>query len=512
MKTEKKQKIHVFKPTPEDFAQLRDPNYGEQLIKDLLKQYEENDSALHEYLKPWYRISKEAKFVYPSQGLLTTPHDYLDYQSFQMLPQEKIVKTLRMRRFFLEMYNHPYRIAQLDKVNKSKFIPVPKVESKVMDSALKNGLALAIGDLGAQVVGAGKERVSRTDRYSAGPFVKLGRQARTYFVGSASPDVWNSTPAIATMAASHCLACIPRNGLTYDIQRQTDLAVEVFVWLDRLADQILTGRKDKAKVLKYWKNNVMGALEANPEKALVRAKALYKVGVRVFRVYSPEPGVGPIETVKALRKKYGNEIEIFSGQLVGVEQAKLVEEAGADGVFVGIGGGGRCITGVRSGSVIDWPELVWKLRGEINIPIVVEGGASDHVAVTLLLGATGIGVSRVVSGGTIESPGGALYATNGEGKLFKPYGGEASARTKYVDGKTMPFGIPTFVEGETTKAQMSYVKYVHPTLTYNLHLLIEDAILALVFRGSQDIHELQAINPSPLRRNTSIGEFQKNTH
>ena len=140
---------------------------------------------------------------------------------------------------------------------------------------------------------------------------------------------------------------------------------------------------------------------------------------------------------------------------------------------------------VRSGSAIDWPELVWKLRGEINIPIIVEGGASDHVATTLLLGASGISVSRVVAGGTIESPGGLLYCSDDSGKLFKPYGGEASARTKYLDGKLLPFTIPSFVEGETTKAELSYIKNVHPTLTYNLHVLIEDAILAMVFRGAK---------------------------
>jgi len=193
-------------------------------------------------------------------------------------------------------------------------------------------------------------------------------------------------------------------------------------------------------------------------------------------------------------------------------KAQKLEAAGADGLFVGIGGGGRCITGIRSGSAIDWPELVWRLRGQIKIPVIAEGGASDHIAVSLLLGASGISVSRVVAGGTIESPGGALFCADAHGHLFKPYGGEASARTKYLDGKLLPFDIPAFVEGETTEARMTYVKFVYPTLTYNLHLLIEDAILALVFRGANDTRQLQALNPSPLRWITSSGNFAMNTH
>lgn len=493
----------------ESFEKLRESSYGESHIKEILSVRE---SKTGEYLERWLSFSKESDEVYPSQGLLLTPYDFLEVKSLTLLPQQEMIETLRMRRYFLELFNHPYRLEQLERVTKSKFTPPPMVKSLAMETAITQGLALSVGDMGSAVVGADKKRISRKDRYAQGPFVKLGRQARTPFVGSASPDVWNSAAAIATMAASHCLAAIPRNGLTASIKRQTDLAKEVFEWLDNIAENLLGKRRDKKKVLGLWRNNVMGTLESNQAKVMDRARSLYAVGVRAFRVYSPEPGIEVVETVAKLRKEFGNKIEIFAGQVVGVSQAEKLQSLEVDGIFVGIGGGGRCVTGVRSGSAIDWPELVWKMRGRVKVPIIVEGGASDHVAVTLLLGATGIGVSRVVSGGTIESPGGALFCVNGEGLLFKPYGGEASARTKYLDGKMQPFGIPSFVEGETTKAMKSYVKFVNPTLTYNLHLLLEDAILAMVFRGVSSIEELHRLDPSPLRQITSSGEFQRRSH
>lgn len=492
-----------------DFELLRQADTGKQKIKLLLK---EAESDLAAYLTPWNELSKENSHVYPSQGLLLTPYDYLKYQSLSQLPQETIVKTLRLRRLFLELFNHPYRISFLSQINSQKFTAPKMVISTAMDWAQKTGMSISIGDLGAAICGAGKDRVSRTQRFARGPFIKLGRQARHIFVGSASPDVWNSSPAIATMAASHCLAGIPRNGVLSSVDRQAAVAKETFVWLNEMAKQILKGRADAAYVKKAWRHNVMGTLEASPEKALIRASALYGAGVRVFRVYSPEPGSGPVVTVQALREEFGSRIEIFAGQVVEVDQGIALQQAGADGLFVGVGGGGRCITGVRSGSAIDWPELVWKLRGQINIPVIAEGGASDHIAVSLLLGASGISVSRAVAGGTIESPGGTLFCSDSHGRLFKPYGGEASARTKYLDGKLLPFDIPSFVEGETTKANMSYVKFVYPTLTYNLHLLIEDAILALVFRGVDDLAQLQALDPSPLRWITSVGDFVRNTH
>ena len=493
----------------DDFDKYRDAESGKNLIKAKLKPLEDK---LDDYLAEWHKLSREDSHVYPSQGILHTPFDYLDCKGHQLLAHEQIVKTLRMRRFFLELYNHPYRMHYLHEVNSQKFVPPPKVGSLTMESSAAAGLSLSVGDLAAAVMGAEKERVSRNERFAQGPFVKLGRQARHLFVGSESPDVWNSAPAIATMAALHCLSALPRNGVTSDLKRQTDLAREVFTWLRNMADEILAGRPDKKEVLKLWLGNVTGALEANTEKALKRAEALYAAGVRSFRIYSPEPGTGPVETVKALKKRFKNTVEIFSGQITSVDQARAAEAAGADGIYVGIGGGGRCITGVRSGSVIDWPELVWKLRGEINIPVIVQGGASDHIAVTLLLGASGVGVSRVVSGGTIESPGGALYCIDSRGKMFKPYGGEASARIKYLDGKLLPFDIPAFVEGEISKALLSYISHVFPTLTYNLHLLNEDAILALVFRGVNKLEELHALDPSPLRQMTNSGQFQQNSH
>jgi len=493
----------------EDFFKLRSATEGKKIIKKELKSFEKNTEK---YLSSWMAFSKRAEHVYPSQGLLITPHDYLSYESMQMLPQEKIVKTLRLRWFLLSQFNHPYRIHYLKQVNNKKFAPPKQVSCPTIEKSVKEGLSLSIGDLGASVTGADKPRSSRNERYAQGPFVKLGKQARSLFVGSASPDVWNSAAAIATMAASHCMASIPRNSITSDPVRQADLAKETFVWLDNLANRILKNSPDKKMILNMWKNNVSGTLDASPEKAIVRAKLLYKNGVRTFRVYSPEPGTGPVDTVKELRRIYGDKIEIFTGQIIDVEQALRAQKAGADGIYVGVGGGGRCITGVRSGSVVDWPELVWQLRGKLKIPIIVEGGASDHVSVALLLGASGISVSRVVSGGTIESPGGCLFCSDNNGRLFKPYGGEASARTKYTDGKLLPFNIPSFVEGETTKAEMSYVKFVYPTLTYNLHLLIEDAILTMVFRNVQNLEELHKIDPSPLRKNTSFGNFQRKTH
>jgi len=105
-----------------------------------------------------------------------------------------------------------------------------------------------------------------------------------------------------------------------------------------------------------------------------------------------------------------------------------------------------------------------------------------------------------------------LYCINENGKYFKPYGGEASSRTKYLDDKMLPFGIPSFVEGKTRVSYMNHLPYGAPTIPFNIFSLTEDIILSLVFRGVTSLSEFQNLDPSPLRvKSESAGRLQ-NTH
>jgi hypothetical protein len=484
------------------FEDLLNSPQAEEYIREKLASYEQN---VDEYLRPWRRESVES--AYPSQGLIRTQYDDLDYAGQVLFPEERMTEILRVRTYLLEIFNHPDRVQALYRETQTEYPKLPAIQSAAIESMQQQGTAISIGDLGAAVMypQGRSDRISRKKRLMEGPFVKIGRSAHSPFVGSAMPDVFGSVPAIATMAASHSLVCLPRNACFVDINRQADLASAAMDWLR--AEPILDGRPDRAALLELWQSNIIGTVEASPDKALRRAEALYKRGVRKFRPYSPEPGPGPEQTTAALRKAFNSDVELFVGQIVNVDQALRVEEAGADALYVGIGGGGRCKTGPRSGTVIDWPELIWALRGQTRLPIIVEGGASEYVAETLLAGASGIGVSRMAAGGTIESPGGGKFFADSRGKLFKPYGGEASARTKVLEGKMLAFGIPMFPEGETSPA---FATQQHPTITLNLYHLCEAAVLALVFRGVSDIHSLQCIDPSPLRVKTTAGaEIQK---
>ena len=395
--------------------------------------------------------------------------------------------------YYLELFNHPERIARLRETQPSE---PPKKQFKML-FLIANlfNQALSINQLALSPQGHEKKRVSRSERFINGPFAMLGDQPRSLLAGSANPEVWGSIPAIAHMVQTHSLCGLPRDGLFLDVKRQVDLAKGVFEWLEK--SPVLVGRnEDEAReLLTLWHHNVVGVLEVDTQKGLKRAEALYEAGVRTFRPYSPEPGSDLVTFVSALREleksRAWEHIEIFAGQTVSVEQALELEKAGATGLYVGIGGGGRCKTGVRSGVAIDWPMLIWKLRGKSHIPVIIEGGASDYIAQTLAVGGSGIGVTRIVAGGTTESPGGLLYYLNGDGRLFKPYGGEASGRVKSLAGKVGPLGIIPYEEGEVDKAFMQYGRGNMPTLLSRAYFLNGDAILAYVYQNARNLKEFQ---------------------
>ncbi len=526
------------------------PEVADRYILDRVEALQQNgwwDWLMDEYER---ESSADPDQAYPSQGLRSTEYDGPDLADADevRLDDHTFEATLHGWLYYLELFNHPDRLAHLFAASQRAFTPPRRVALNPIFMAAKlTRRAISIDELALHAQGAEKSRTQRKKRFEEGPFVRLGRQARMPLVGSANPEVWGSAPAVASMAMAHCLVGIPRDGVFKKIGQQVDLFKKAWEWLDR--SPILAGRAEADELLAFWRRNLMGVLEADgkvdrqatparldgwqplPDAELLqtlglsgrtvrRALALYRAGARTFRIYSPEPGAEPLEALfalRALQRKLGWEpVEIFVGQVVSVEQALALQRAGADGIYIGIGGGGRCITGLRGNLAIDWPQLVWELRGRLRIPIIVEGGASENIGASLALGVTGIGVTRIVGGGTIESPGGRRYlrfrSGPDQGKLFKPYGGEAAARMKAMGGKVGPLGTIPYVEGETTTAELPVGRGNMATLMQRLFLLAGDTIMALVFQNFESIQEMQNRGPASLRHVSPMERLRRGTH
>src|SRR5512133_2059586 len=100
-----------------------------------------------------------------------------------------------------------------------------------MEKALRDDFFLSVRDLGLVIIGSDGHRIARRQLLQNGPFIKLGKYARIPFSGGAMPDIFGAPAALATMAACHALACIPRNGAFSDMNRQADLAQAAWNWL-----------------------------------------------------------------------------------------------------------------------------------------------------------------------------------------------------------------------------------------------------------------------------------------
>ena len=192
-----------------------------------------------------------------------------------------------------------------------------------------------------------------------------------------------------------------------------------------------------------------------------RVPALVEAGADILCIDSSE-GYSEWQalTLKWIRERYGNDVKVGAGNVVGAEGFRFLAEAGADFVKIGIGGGSICITREQKGigrgqasAVID----VAKARDEyfeetgIYVPICSDGGIvyDYHMTLALAMGADFLMLGRYFARFD-ESPSARL---NINGNYVKEYWGEGSNRarnwTRYDLGGTasMKFeeGVDSYV-------------------------------------------------------------------
>ncbi len=169
---------------------------------------------------------------------------------------------------------------------------------------------------------------------------------------------------------------------------------------------------------------------------------------------------GVIETVKMLKERYGDKIDIVAGNIATPEAAKALLNAGADAIKIGIGPGSICTTRVVAG--VGVPQLTavyntYKTVGE-EIPVISDGGIrqSGDVGKALAAGAASVMMGSVLAG-TKESPGEKIWH---QGRTYVVYRGMGSlesmkssmaSRERYGqsevddDNKLVPQGIEGMV-------------------------------------------------------------------
>ena len=135
---------------------------------------------------------------------------------------------------------------------------------------------------------------------------------------------------------------------------------------------------------------------------------------------------GVIDVLKKVKAKYKN-LDIIVGNIATANAAKMLIDAGADAVKVGIGPGSICTTRIVAG--IGVPQLtaimdVFSVCSKNNIPLIADGGIrySGDIVKALVAGASCVMLGSVLAG-VEEAPGETIIF---EGRKFKTYRGMGS--------------------------------------------------------------------------------------
>lgn len=267
-------------------------------------------------------------------------------------------------------------------------------------------------------------------------------------------------------------------------------------------NQLTAHEKYIGALKESWIANVGAAIEAS-DKGVDRAKLLYEVGCKMFRIYSPEGGHEIVETVEKLKKVPQFEkgsVDIIAGQIMDASTADHAVKAGADALIIGVAGGSQCTTSINADIPVNTPNLLYELnQRNLGVPIGIEGGGvGSHMMTAIALGASffskpgEIGVSISGTGKYVfEDPNGAWHVL---------YGGEASNSAKMWRADSFDSqGRIRFPEGEGGVRVLSKNNGKYDpndlddrrSLVRNIERLIFADSVGLVFQRVPNIEDVQ---------------------
>ena len=190
----------------------------------------------------------------------------------------------------------------------------------------------------------------------------------------------------------------------------------------------ITKAKDKPMACKDSKGRLRVAAGVGVTfDTLDRMRALVEAGADAIVIDTAHGhSKGVIEKLKEAKREFPN-IDIVVGNVATGEAAKMLVEAGADGVKVGIGPGSICTTRVVAG--VGVPQLsaiydVAKALKGTGVPLIADGGLrySGDIVKAIAAGGYCVMIGSLVAG-TEESPGETIIFN---GRKFKAYRGMGS--------------------------------------------------------------------------------------
>ncbi|MEE1147080.1 MAG: IMP dehydrogenase, partial [Bacteroidaceae bacterium] len=233
----------------------------------------------------------------------------------------------------------------------------------------------------------------------------------------------------------------------------------------------ITKAKDKPMACKDEKGRLRVAAGVGvTADTLDRMKALVDAGVDAIIIDTAHGhSKSVIEKLKEAKKAFPN-VDIVVGNIATGEAARMLVEAGADGVKVGIGPGSICTTRVVAGVGVPQLSAIYDVAHALEgtgIPLIADGGLrySGDVVKALAAGGYSVMIGSLVAG-TEESPGDTIIYN---GRKFKSYRGmgsleamECGSKDRYFQGnvndvkKLVPEGIAGRVPYKGTVQEVIY--------------------------------------------------------
>ncbi len=218
---------------------------------------------------------------------------------------------------------------------------------------------------------------------------------------------------------------------------------------------------------------------------------------------------GVIDVLKEAKQKYP-EIDIVVGNIATGDAARMLVEAGADGVKVGIGPGSICTTRVVAGVGVPQLSAVYEVSKALQgtgVPLIADGGLrySGDVVKALAAGGNCVMIGSLVAG-TEESPGETIIFN---GRKFKSYRGMGSLEAMENGSKDR-----SFQSGETDVKKLvpegiaARVPY-KGSLFEVIYQLTGGLRAGMGYCGAQDIHKL---HDAKFTRITNAGVMESHPH
>lgn len=203
---------------------------------------------------------------------------------------------------------------------------------------------------------------------------------------------------------------------------------------------------------------------------LTRVRALYEADVDAIVIDTAHGhSKGVIEMLKMVKKEFPK-LEVIVGNIATADAAKMLVDAGADAVKVGIGPGSICTTRVVAGVGVPQLNAIWDVANAIQgsgVPVIADGGIrySGDIVKALAAGADTIMAGSLFAG-VEESPGETIIYN---GRKFKSYRGMGSldamqqgSKDRYFQDveddikKLVPEGIVARVPYKGTLSEVFY--------------------------------------------------------